>query len=105
MDTELYLQFREWEGIFEALHYRGRIAFDNSIVYVIHTNEQGHNKPHLHAQYQDKEIVLEIPTGNVLGGNLARNKAKWASKWVQSHADYITTKWNELSNGIKLPVR
>lgn len=83
-----------------------RIAypFENSISYVIHTNEQGHNKPHLHAQYQDKEVVLEIPTGNILVGNLSGNKMKQASAWVISNADFISQRWNELSNGIKIPV-
>lgn len=105
MDMSLYFQFIEWESIFEVLHYRGRVGFENCITYVIHTNEQGHNKPHLHAQYQDKEIVLEIPTGAVLAGNLPGKKAKAASEWVIANGDLLSQKWNTLTNGIKIPVR
>ena len=105
MDMSLYFQFIEWENIFEVIHYRGRVAFENSITYVIHTNEQGHNKPHLHAQYQDKEIIVEIPTGSILAGNLSGKKAKMASEWVVANSDFLSQKWNDLTNGIKIPVR
>ena len=105
MDMELFFAFIEWEQIFEALHYRGRVGFDNSIEYVIHSNEQGHNKAHLHARYQQKEIVLEIPSGIIITGNLPMPKAKQASQWVQKNSDLLIKKWNELSNGIRIPVR
>lgn len=105
MDMSLYFQFIKWESIFDVIHYRGRVAFENSITYVIHTNEQGHNKPHLHAQYQDREIVVEIPTGSILAGNLSGKKAKMASEWVVANADILSQKWNDLTNGIKIPVR
>ena len=105
MDGRLYLQFFEWEHIFTVTHYRGKIAFENSISYIIHSNEQGHNKPHLHAKYQEQEIVLETPTGKVLAGNLPPSKSRKATQWVIEHTKYIEEKWNELSNGIKIPVR
>ena len=104
-DPELYFQFYEWESILEVIHYRGRIAFDNSIEYIIHTNEQGHNKPHLHARYRDREVVIDLIDGTILAGKISGNQAKKASSWVQTHKDYVNQKWNELSNGIKIPVR
>lgn len=104
-DPEMYFRLMEWETILEVIHIRGRVAFDNSIDYVIHTNEQGHNKPHMHAKYREKEIVIEIGTGIVLEGRLSPQRAQQASKWVLSHKDFLTQKWNELTNGIKIPVR
>lgn len=104
-DPELYFAFMEWETILEVIHIRGRVALDNSIEYVIHSNEQGHNKPHLHAKYRDREVVIEIETGSVLEGRLSGCRAQEASRWVLTHKDLLTQKWNELTNGIKIPVR
>ena len=90
MDMELFFAFMEWEQIFE---------------FIIHCSEQGHNKAHLHAKYQQKEIVLEIPSGIIITGNLPTPRAKQASQWVQKNSDLLIKKWNELLNGIRLPVR
>ncbi len=104
MDLKLYLDFHEWEQIFEVIYYRGRIGFENSIKYVIHSNEQGHNRPHLHAQYQNKEVSIDITTGKIIAGNLPSQKKKLACQWVLNHQDLIRNKWNELSNGIEIDV-
>ena len=105
IDMDLYFQLIEWESIFEVIHYRGRVAFENGILFIIHTNEQGHNKPHLHVQYQDKEAVIEIPTGIVLRGNLRRDKEKQACEWVRQKSEFFQQHWNELTNGITFPIR
>lgn len=103
-DYKTYIYFREWGQIFSVTHYRRRIGFENSIKFTIHTNESGHNKPHLHAQYNENEIVIEIPSGKIIVGNLPPRKAKQASNWVVNNIDYVIHKWNDLSNGIKIPV-
>lgn len=104
MDFELYIAFREWEQIFEVIHYRGQVGFDNSIKYTIHTNEQGHNQPHLHAKYQDKEIVISIGTCLGIAGNIHPKKNKQACDWVSNNQELLKDKWNELTNGIKIDV-
>lgn len=104
MDFELYLKFQEWEQIFEVVSYRGRVGFDNSIEYIIHTNEQGHNTAHLHAKYQDKEIVIGIISGKVIAGNMESQKTKQACEWVLNNQQLLKSRWNELSNGIKIDV-
>lgn len=100
----LYFQFKDWESIFEVIHCRRRVGFENGIYFIIHPNEQGHKKPHLHAQYQDKQIVLEIPTGFVLAGNLPGKKAKKASEWVVENEDFLIQEWNKLTNGVMITV-
>lgn len=95
---------REWNLVFHPMHYRGQIAFENNIKFVIHTRENGHNKPHLHAQYQDKEVVVEIPTGKILKGNIEKKHQKYASEWVINHEDFLKEKWNELTQGCFVPV-
>lgn len=36
----------------------------------LRTAENGHNTPHLHAQYWQKEVVLDMPSGKVMTGNI-----------------------------------
>lgn len=87
-----------WIEIFEPVITRGKVGFDNGIHFLIHTAENGHSKPHLHATYKDKEISLEIPSGKILAGNLPANKATKASHWVIDNQEYLKQKWNELTN-------
>lgn len=105
LQFEEYLIFIDWENIFEVMHYRGRIAFDNSITYIIHTKEKGHNRPHIHAQYQKKQISIDIETNKKIKGNLKPDKEKLAIQWVINNKEFIIKKWNELTNGITIPVR
>lgn len=103
MDIWLYFQapeMREWQCIFDYISKRGRVGEDNGIKFIIHTAEKGHNKPHLHAQYQQKEAVLEIPSGKVITGNIDSKKMKLASEWVITNETFLKQKWNKLTNGV-----
>ena len=90
----------EWMDIFDFVCRRVRVGESNGIEFIIHTKENGHNKPHLHARYQTKEVVLEIPTGVVLRGNLSSKKQKRASQWVIEHDAFLKEKWDELVDGV-----
>ena len=73
------------------------------ITFIIHTKEQGHNLPHLHAKYQNSEIVLEIPSGKVLQGTLPPSKAKKACEWVKDNERLLVENWNALTeHGLEL---
>ncbi|ACV21360.1 DUF4160 domain-containing protein [Slackia heliotrinireducens] len=96
------LEFKEWVSIFDYVYQRGRVGYKNGITFVIHTKERGHNLPHLHARYQGKEVVLEIPSGKVIEGNISRRKLSEASEWVVANADYLEAKWDKLVEGIVL---
>ena len=103
MTNWLYCQtpeMREWESVFDCISKRGRVGEESGIRFIIHTAENGHNKPHLHAQYQQKEVVLEIPSGKVITGNIDSRKIKLASKWVVANKTFLKQKWNELSHGV-----
>ncbi|HJG30550.1 MAG TPA: DUF4160 domain-containing protein [Collinsella ihuae] len=92
---------REWINIFDYIFQRGRVGESNGIVFIIHTREKGHNKPHLHAEYQQYAVVLEIPTGKVIEGNLPPKKLKMASRWVAEHQDYLEEQWDLLVDGVR----
>lgn len=89
-----------WTHIFEYVYQRARVGESNGIQFIVHTAENGHNKPHLHARYRNKEVVLEIPTGAVLAGNLESKKMGQASKWVRANASFLEKKWDELAKGV-----
>lgn len=74
------------------------------IEFIIHPNEQGHNKAHLHAKYQNKEVVIGIPDGELISGNIPLSKQKLASKWVKDNSNELKRNWNELTNGIKISI-
>ena len=71
---------------------------------IIHPNEQGHNTGHIHAKYQDKEVVISIPDGEILGGSIPIKKQKEASRWVINHGSFLIERWNELTNGVRIPI-
>lgn len=93
-------EMMDWTHIFEYVHQRVRVGESNGIHFVIHTAENGHNKPHLHARYQQKEVVLEIPSGKVITGNLDSKKMKTATKWVADHSAFLEEKWNEFASSV-----
>lgn len=103
MTVWLYFQapeMREWQHIFDYVSKRGRVGEDNGIKFIIHSAENGHNKPHIHAQYQQKEVVLEIPSGKVITGSINPKKMKLASEWVVANEGFLKQKWNELTHGV-----
>lgn len=95
-------EMREWITIFDYIFQRGRVGSSNGITFVIHTKENGHNSPHLHARYQDKEAVIGIPNGEVISGTLPTSKLKKASTWVRNNRDYLEKRWDELVDGVVL---
>ena len=65
-------------------------------------NEKGgqHNKPHIHAEYQGEELVIALD-GEILGGNMPKNKLKLLEAWMEIHRDELTANWELLSAGEK----
>lgn len=57
-----------------------------------------HNKAHIHAEYSGKEIVMTLD-GEILEGEIPRNKQKLLEAWVVIHYDDLQANWNLLSNG------
>ena len=83
LDGQDVSMLMQWRIILDVICYRGRIGFDNGITFVIHPKEQGHNKAHLHAKYNNSEVVIEIPTGIIITGNLPKDKNKLANIYAR----------------------
>ncbi len=66
-------------------------------LYFFDTKE--HKAPHIHARYQDEEVVLGIPDGIILSGKLSPAKLKLVQAWVEIHRDELMADWQLAANG------
>ena len=73
--------------------------FYGIIVSMYFFDNQKHHKPHIHVKYQDQEVVISIPEGEVLEGNLKANKMKLVQAWIEIHQDELMADWELASDG------
>lgn len=85
------------DDVFEILEIRGKVGKQAGITFIVHSNEQNHAIPHVHAQYGEFEVSIAIETGEVLAGNLPKKNLKKAIEWVLSNRDKLQSDWNTYS--------
>ena len=73
--------------------------FYGIIVSMYFFDNERHHLPHIHIKYQEQEVVLSIPEGDVLGGELKRNKMKLVQAWVEIHQEELMANWELASSG------
>lgn len=73
--------------------------FYGIIVYIYFMDKKQHAVPHLHAKYQDHEVVMSIPDGEVLDGDLPRSKMRLLLAWVELHKDELQADWELAASG------
>ncbi|MBR5614719.1 MAG: DUF4160 domain-containing protein [Clostridia bacterium] len=63
-------------------------------------NEKGgqHSIPHIHAEYQDYNVVIDFD-GNILEGEFPNSKLKLLVAWTEIHKEDLEANWKLLSNG------
>ena len=57
-----------------------------------------HNTPHLHAVYNEHEIVMDF-TGKILEGSFPTKQLKLLTAWTALHEDELNANWILLSAG------
>ena len=72
--------------------------FFGIIVKMYNEKSGKHNIPHLHAEYQDDEAVVDFE-GNILEGSLPKGKQKLLLAWIEIHKEDLIANWKLLSNG------
>ena len=50
--------------------------FYGLIIYMYFRDNKQHKLPHIHVKYQENEVVVHIPDGNVLEGSIPNSKMK-----------------------------
>ncbi|MCK4400793.1 DUF4160 domain-containing protein [bacterium] len=67
--------------------------FYGIIVMMFFIDNKKHKKPHIHVKYQEQEIVIAIPDGEVLEGKLKPNKLKLVQAWIEIHKEDLMADW------------
>lgn len=64
-------------------------AFYGIIVYMYFMDNKQHKLPHIHVKYQEHEVIVDIPDGNVLEGNIPKSKMKLLQAWIEIHQEEL----------------
>ena len=73
--------------------------FYGIIVYLYYMDNKQHKLPHIHVKYQENEVIVEIPTGEVLEGKIPNTKMKLLQAWIELHKDELLADWELAVSG------
>jgi shikimate kinase len=73
--------------------------FYGIIVSMYFFDNRRHKMPHIHIKYQDDEVVISIPDGEVLEGEMKSKKLRLALAWIEIHQDELMADWELASQG------
>lgn len=73
-------------------------VFYGIIIYMYSEKGGKHNKPHIHAEYQDYEVVLTLD-GEVIEGKLPPKKLRMVQTWIDIHQEDLEANWKLLEKG------
>lgn len=90
-----------FDTVFELYEIRGRVGNVDGIKFEIRSKESNHNIPHVHAEYGEFNISIEIESGKVLAGNLPNKNKKKAVDWVFMNKNELLTKWKDIAISTK----
>jgi Domain of unknown function (DUF4160) len=71
---------------------------------VVRVYFEDHSPPHIHVQYAEHHAVVDILTGEILGGSLPPRCAKLVEEWRQARLAELHAAWDAAQNS-ELPVR
>jgi hypothetical protein len=73
--------------------------FYGIIIYMYFMDNKQHHKPHIHAKYQNSEVIVAIPDGEILEGAIPHAKMKLLSAWIEIHQDELMANWELAISG------
>lgn len=81
---------------------------DIGLRYSFHSNEQGHNTPHVHVDYRQHEAgaSIALDDGEILeqNGRFPAKALRQAQKRIINNREYLKRYWNAHTNGIEADV-
>ena len=83
--------------VFVIYEIRGQVGLQNGIKFVVHTMEQNHVVPHVHAEYGEHHISIALDDQRVLAGNLPKKQQKFAQQWVKEYREDLMSKWRQIA--------
>jgi hypothetical protein len=73
--------------------------FYGIIIQMYYLDNKQHNQPHIHANYGEFDIVISIPDGEILEGEIPNKKLKLILAWIEIHKEDLMADWKLASNG------
>ncbi len=73
--------------------------FYGLIVYMYFMDNKQHKLPHIHAKFQDHEVIVQIPDGTVLDGDIPNSKMKLLQAWIELHKEELMANWELAVSG------
>lgn len=73
--------------------------FYGLIVYMYFLDTKQHHMPHIHVEYQGKECVVAIPSGDILEGEIPSAKMKLLAAWIEIHHEELMADWALAAKG------
>ncbi len=74
-------------------------TFFGLVVYMYFLDNKQHKLPHIHVKYQESEVVVSIPDGEVLDGNIPGGKMKLLNAWIEIHKEELINDWELTVSG------
>ncbi len=85
-----------WEFVFrEVFSWRDTVERTHGIRFEIRPKENGHNVPHCHASYQGQEVSISLLDGEVIAGNIPKQKQRFATDWVKRNLPVLQSCWDK----------
>lgn len=78
------------------------LMFYGIIISMYYLNNKRHKLPHIHVKYQEQEVVLRIPEGDILEGQLRNDKLRLVLAWIEIHKDELMADWELATKGEKV---
>ena len=73
--------------------------FYGIIVYMYFMDNKQHHIPHIHVKYQEDEVIVTIPDGDVLEGSIPKAKMKLLQAWIEIHQEELMANWQLAISG------
>jgi hypothetical protein len=67
--------------------------FYGIIISMYFFDEKRHHMPHIHVKYQEQEAVFSIPDGEIIEGELKKNKTRLVQAWIEIHQEDLMADW------------
>lgn len=62
-------------------------------------DDERHKLPHIHAKYQGSDASFSILDGDLLSGNIPKNKSRLVQAWIEIHRESLLANWELAVNG------
>jgi hypothetical protein len=68
-------------------------------VFMYFYDNNKHNVPHIHAEYQEFEASFSIERGELLAGEFPRKQTRLLQAWIEIHKEDLMLDWKLAING------